>query len=309
MRKRCKSLWVTALVLAGAFLAAPAHSTGDPSVPPPVSGGLAHDTATIGLIVVVPGTGEYVSLTPGLRPPDPNQYMADMPCRVEEDKLDPKCLAAQKDCPPRSADDKPGVPVIWKTAPKAIDDPEWTDWSANGKPTCLYDARAQDLLPLIAERMEKEIKSLPIKAGTATLQPAPHTLRGAETNIYAEAAEQGFDIVLLGQKIHVTVTPVEYTYNYGDGSTLGPTPVSGGPLPEDEWGTKTRTSHVYTATGNYPVSVTTSFTGTYSVNGGPPLPITGRGSATSAPQTIQVWRSITKNYADNCIQNPHGEGC
>ncbi|MGG5172565.1 PKD domain-containing protein [Pseudarthrobacter sp. J1738] len=165
------------------------------------------------------------------------------------------------------------------------------------------------MLKLIAARISSAFEKLPFSPSKVSLQPAPHTLKGAETNVYAEAGKQDFNIALLGQSVHLTATPVEYTYNYGDGSTLGPTPVSGGPLPEDEWGTKTRTSHVYTATGNYPVSVTTSFTGTYSVNGGPPLPITGRGSATSAPQTIQVWRSITKNYADNCIQNPHGEGC
>ena len=90
---------------------------------------------------------------------------------------------------------------------------------------------------------------------------------------------------------------------------MGPTPYAGAPLPEARWGEKTATSHVYTQTGDYPVTVATHFHGTYSVNGGPPLPIPGQGTFTSAPVQLSVWRSETKNYADNCNQNPQGDGC
>ncbi|MGG5174168.1 PKD domain-containing protein [Pseudarthrobacter sp. J1763] len=276
-----------------------------------IRGGAAYEEggAKAAIWMVDPGSDLPVSATPGYVPADPYQYKADLHCQSQTDELDVGCLPNQLKCPKRPGDEKPGVPVVWKYAPKSIVNPAWTDWSSKGEASCLYDIRPEELLKLIAARISSAFEKLPFSPSKVSLQPAPHTLKGAETNIYAEASKQDFDITLLGQSVHLTATPVEYTYNYGDGSTLGPTPVSGGPLPEDEWGTKTRTSHVYTATGNYPVSVTTSFTGTYSVNGGPPLPITGRGSATSAPQTIQVWRSITKNYADNCIQNPHGEGC
>jgi hypothetical protein len=83
----------------------------------------------------------------------------------------------------------------------------------------------------------------------------------------------------------------------------------GGPLPQGRWGEKTRTSHAYAETGDFQVTLTTSFQGTYSVNNGPPLPIPGQGQFTAAPQTISVWRSITRNYADDCIQNPRAQGC
>ena len=55
--------------------------------------------------------------------------------------------------------------------------------------------------------------------------------------------------------------------------------------------------------------VTTTFRGTYSVNGGPNIPIPGTGQFASPSQKVSVWRSITRNYADNCIVNPRGEGC
>uniref|UniRef100_UPI00119FDC5E PKD domain-containing protein n=1 Tax=Staphylococcus epidermidis TaxID=1282 RepID=UPI00119FDC5E len=129
-----------------------------------------------------------------------------------------------------------------------------------------------------------------------------------ETNFFAEAAEQQFDITILAQKVHVVAKPVQYTWSYGDGSSLGPQTAAGGPLPQDRWGEKTATSHVYTATGDFRVVLTTHFQGTYSVNGGPPLPIAGQGQYSSAPQTVSVWRSITRNYADDCLRNPQGQG-
>ncbi|WP_427173718.1 hypothetical protein [Arthrobacter sp. 92] len=142
-----------------------------------------------------------------------------------------------------------------------------------------------------------------------SVQPSPHTLRGAETNVYANAEEQQFDVIILGQRIHIIATPAQYSFDYGDGASLGPTTSAGGPLPQERWGEKTRTSHIYGQTGDYRIVLTTHFQGTYSVNDGPPLPIPGQGQFGSPPQTISVWRTITRNYADDCIRNPQGQGC
>lgn len=255
-------------------------------------------------------TGQIVPAAPGFVNNDPNQYKADLQCQVDADSLDVKCLPGQRQCPPRDEDGKSGIPAVWKVAPKSLTNPEWSDWTANGNgPTCLYDEKPEDLLPRIAARIQQEFQNLPIAPATVTAQPNPHTLKGAETNIFADATEQQFDVTILGQRVHLVATPVEYAYNYGDGTTFGPTPVAGGPLPQAEWGTKTRTSHVYQQTGGFPVVVTTSYRGTYSVNSGPNLPISGTGQFASPAQTLQVWRSITKNYADDCTVSPAGEGC
>lgn len=173
----------------------------------------------------------------------------------------------------------------------------------------MYSEKPADVLEKIAAQIQSKFEQLPIKPAVSGIQPFPHTLRGAETNIFADAVEQQFDVTILGQRVHIVATPVEYTYAYGDGTSLGPTPFAGGPLPEAEWGQKTRTSHVYQQTGDFQVSVTTTFSGTYSVNGGPNMPIPGTGHFASPSQKVSVWRSITRNYADNCIVNPRGEGC
>ncbi|WP_426998511.1 hypothetical protein [Pseudarthrobacter sp. N5] len=273
-------------------------------------GGFKGSGLEAGVWVVDPASGEKVPAPPGFVSNDPNQYSYDLQCQVDADTLAIACLPGQLQCPPRAEDGKAGVPVIWKVAPRSITNPTWAEWKPNGNgPACLYDEKPEDLLPRIAARIEQDFKNLPITPASVTAQPSPHTLRGAETNIFADATEQQFDVTILGQRVHLVATPVEYTYSYGDGTTFGPTPMAGGPLPQEEWGQKTRTSHVYGQTGDFPVAVTTSFRGTYSVNGGPALPVPGTGRFASPAQTLQVWRSVTRHYADDCNVNPAGEGC
>ncbi|MDJ0319538.1 hypothetical protein [Pseudarthrobacter sp. PS3-L1] len=241
---------------------------------------------------------------------DPNQYKYDLQCQIDETSQDVKCLPNVLPCPARAEDGKEGIPVVWSVAPRAIADPTWTQWTPAGAgPTCLYDTKPEDLLPRIAARILQDFRNLPVIPANLTLQPAPHTLKGAETNVYANAETQAFDVVILGQQVHVEATPTLYTYSYGDGSGLGPTESAGGPLPQEQWGTKTRTSHIYQDTGTYSVSVSTTFSGTYAVNNGPSLPITGNGEFASGGQTLEVWRSITRNFADDCTVNPAGDGC
>jgi hypothetical protein len=174
---------------------------------------------------------------------------------------------------------------------------------------CVYLEKPEDILAKIAAQIQTKFEQLPVRAGTSVMQPSPNTLRGAETNFYAEAVEQTFAVDMLGQSVSITAKPVQYSWSYGDGTGLGPQTAAGGPLPQDRWGEKTLTSHVYARTGDFRVVLTTYFQGTYSVNGGPPLPIPGQGQFSSPPQTVSVWRSITRNYADTCLQNPQGQGC
>ncbi|MGJ3190408.1 hypothetical protein [Paenarthrobacter sp. FR1] len=235
--------------------------------------------------------------------------MADTHCRADgPDTKDPGCDAL--DCPATTPGGQQGTPVIWKEAPKAITNPGWTDWIPTTGPTCLYDPQPENVLANIAARILNDFRQLPVNPGTLQVQPFPHTLKGGPTNFYTTAGEQAFDITILGQAVHLTATPASYTYTYGDGTTLGPTPAAGYAIPETEWlTTETRTSHSYTETGNYPATITTNFTGTYSVNNGPPLPINGTLNLTTPTKTIHVWKTERALVADTCQQNPNSWGC
>jgi hypothetical protein len=302
LRRKCILRFFTvACVLAGSLLfSGAAHAEEDG-----VDAGFGNQGIDLGGWRLDPATGAFVALEPGVASADPYQYKYELQCHLGGGDFDTVCLADRVDCKngPGGTD---GIPVIWRKAPAGVPLPTW---SFHSGPTCLFDPRPEDLLPRIAAMIQTEFQKLPISAGTVTAQPSPHTLRGAETNFFADAAEQPFDITILAQKVHVMAKPVQYTWSYGDGTSLGPQTAAGGPLPQDRWGEKTFTSHVFTQTGDFPVMLTTHFQGTYSVNDGPPLPIPGQGQFSSPPQTVSVWRSITRNYADDCIRNPQGQGC
>ena len=241
---------------------------------------------------------------------DPYQYKADLRCSLGgPGAREMGCLTLE--CPPKTPDGEKGSPVIWLKAPKAITNPTFTDWQpVDGKPACLYDAEPGNVLADIAARILNDFRQLPINPGTLETQPFPHTLKGGPTNFYTTATQETFDLTILGQTVHLTATPTSHTYTFGDGTTLGPTPTTGYPIPETEWlTTNTRTSHAYTETGNYQATITTNFTGTYSVNNGPPLPINGTLNLTTPPKTIHVWKTERALVADTCQQNPNSWGC
>ncbi|RKR12522.1 hypothetical protein C8D78_3896 [Arthrobacter oryzae] len=240
---------------------------------------------------------------PGAVAEDPNVYRFEYLCLdTAKNNFDVACLAGAVRCD----QGRDGRPVRWYTSLRVFDPPIW---SAIRPDRCVYLEQPEDVLGKIAAQIQTKFEQLPVSPGTSVMQPSPNTLRGAETNFYAEAVEQSFAIDMLGQSVSVTAKPVQYTWNYGDGTSLGPQTAAGGPLPQDRWGEKTITSHVYAQTGDFPVVLTTHFQGTYSVNGGPPLPIPGQGQFSSPAQRVSVWRSITRNYADTCLQNPQGQGC
>ena len=240
---------------------------------------------------------------PGGIAEDPNIYRFEYLCLIDNNNnFDVPCLAAAVRCDQA----RDGRPVRWYTSLRVFNPPIW---SAVRPDRCVYLEEPVDVLGQIAAQIQTKFQQLPINAGSSVTQPSPHTLRGAETNLYAEAAEQSFSVDMLGQDVAIIAKPVHYTWSYGDGTSLGPQTAAGGPLPQDRWGEKTLTSHIYSQTGDFAVVLTTHFQGTYSVNGGPALPIPGQGQFSSAPQTVSVWRSITRNYADTCLQNPEGQGC
>ena len=248
------------------------------------------------------GAGVWVD-APGAVPEDPNVYKFEYLCLDNsKNNFDIACLAGAVKCGPGNA----GHPVRWYSSLRVFSPPIGSTIDPDG---CVYSEKPDDVLGKIAAQIQTKFEQLPVQAGNSVMQPNPHTLKGAETNFYAEAADQTFSVDMLGQNVSIIARPVQYAWSYGDGTSLGPQTAAGGPLPQDRWGEKTHTSHVFTQTGDFPVVLTTHFQGTYSVNDGPPLPIPGHGQFSSPPQPVSVWRSITRNYADDCIRNPQGQGC
>ena len=234
---------------------------------------------------------------------DPSQYKFEMAC-FDDDNGDLACFRSYGiDC----SDGPDGRLVWWLSSLKDDPVPQWARISSS--PSCIYSEDPAAFEERLRAAVLSAFQESPIAPGQLSVQPSPHTLIGAHTNVYVEAAEQVFEMNLLGQSIRIVASPTEYTFDYGDGTAYGPARVPGGPLPESRWGEQTATSHAYEGTGDFPVTVTTFFSGEYSVNGGPMVPIDGRAQVTSPAQLLSVWRSESRNVADDCLVNPAGVGC
>lgn len=185
--------------------------------------------------------------------------------------------------------------------------------SPRGTQMCVSDAQAggagdDGYVPLPTFTLQ-DFQRLAVAPAENHVQPAPDTLKNMNTNVYAVAQPQTFETTLGGYPVSVRAYPAQYTWNYGDGASLGPTPLTGAPLPEGAWDTPTDTSHVYTSTGDYSVTLTTWFYGEYNIAGTGWQPVAGYNQVTSAPVQLSVWRATVHNVADDCRVNPAGVGC
>lgn len=258
----------------------------------------------------IPGSDSQYGESPASGPEDPFIYEAKVACTSGDSVTFPECAAVVPPCSASNEatkdDGQESTAVYWYKSLRNSSPPNWTFDSG---PVCVQGAKPRDILAEIAAQIGYEFQHTPIAAATIGSQPGPHTLRGKDTNVYATATTQNFDITLLEQQVTIIATPVAYTWDYGDGEAWGPTPIHGAPLHQDRIGEQTQTSHIYAITGKLNINLTTHFSGTYSVNGGPFLPIPGQGNIPSPPLDLTVWRAVTRLYADDCITNPDGIGC
>jgi hypothetical protein len=101
------------------------------------------------------------------------------------------------------------------------------------------------------------------------------------TNLFVNAAPLTLDTELVGLPVHVRATPTHFTWRLGDGTVLR-TADAGGPYPD------MTTTHTYRQKGGVAVQLTTSYTGEYSILGGPWTPIDGEADVQSPAVALTV---------------------
>jgi hypothetical protein len=100
---------------------------------------------------------------------------------------------------------------------------------------------------------------------------------------YAEAGVDSWTPTLLGIPVAIRAVPVSYSWDFGDGSAPVFTDEPGAPYPNHT------IEHTYTATGRAEISVTTTYTGEYSLDGGGTwVAIPGTATAPSPAITVTV---------------------
>lgn len=133
-------------------------------------------------------------------------------------------------------------------------------------------------------------RSFPIKGSKVESSPITFSLRNGHSHFWASRDTQVFNSNLSGSNIKIKAIPIQWNWNYGDGTTRNLN-FPGEPAPNHTLRDETPTSHSYSETGKFKVEVTTLYRGEFSVDGGPWQAIPGQAAVASTPIEIDVWRT------------------
>lgn len=152
---------------------------------------------------------------------------------------------------------------------------------------------------------ESQFQSFDIPAPTIHAWPKDWAVIGKPAAFWTDADTSYIDMTLLTYAVTVKVTPEKYYWDFGD-DTGGTTSKTGSkPLPGDE----PQIGHDYQKTGAKTVGMTATFSGEFSVDGGPWLPIDGFAHVASNDISIDVYRFHRYLVDEDCYMNPQGPDC
>lgn len=116
--------------------------------------------------------------------------------------------------------------------------------------------------PVVITMTQSDFAKLPVKPSVANAGPERGWLPAGMVNVlYAEHEVQTLETELLDTPVAVRAIPTSYHWDLGDGNTIT-TSKSGKPYPSEE------VSGTYSGEGFYDVTLTTTFAGQFSVDGG-----------------------------------------
>ena len=129
-----------------------------------------------------------------------------------------------------------------------------------------------------------DFAALPLQPSPAHLQPGDgRAIVGMDLIMYTDPTPQVLDTTVLGVPVTITATPTAYTWDQGDGQPPLVTTDPGKPYPHQT------VARPFIRHGDYAVTLTTTWTGTFRINGtGPEHPIAGTATTTSDPFQINV---------------------
>jgi len=134
-----------------------------------------------------------------------------------------------------------------------------------------------------------DFSRLPLTPSAPLIQPADgHGLVNADLIVYTDPTPQTLTTTVLGIPVTVRATPTTYTWDYGDGTPPLVTADPGQPYPHHT------VARPYTAPGDYQLTLSTTWTGTYQINNaGPWLDVLGTATTTSTPQATHITEAHT----------------
>ena len=193
------------------------------------------------------------------------------------------CAAATLGCPP-------GRVRYWAYRSMATAQPRV--WSRTGQSCLAPDVPGVDGAEVVVGFSVEDFRRLPLPAATSVVEPpGGRVLINVGTNVYASAGPVVIPTQVLGQAVVVRATPVAYSWDFGDGASVGPTADPGGPFPV------LRNAHVYSVPGSYAITLRTTYAGEFSVAGGPFLAIEGTAEVVSPAAAVTAYSATTELVA------------
>ncbi|QRO87397.1 hypothetical protein [Kytococcus sedentarius] len=246
---------------------------------------------------------------PKSSPPQP----ADPPIFYYEYRLDPVCHGRQPgsvegnmcELSAESCDGHPGngpyMAVVRRVVRTADDEPEtgWSDLNVTCFPEVAPGRSGQVADERIAKAFTVTKFALPVPA---TDPPRTDPLVNKPVYFTTDFAEAGYEsgeirtippAQMLGRDLKIMPELKNITYDYGDGTTHGPTTDTGAPYPD---GTIT---HTYETTDSVQPRITATYTGRYSLDGGPWRPLGIDVEVTGNPITL-----TPTEYTTELVQPP-----
>lgn len=251
---------------------------GNPCVRVVTCGAGDSDTFTFGSTNGSAGAGNDNGTSVSFHGPTTATYYDYAPACSQNDRLgDTLCGAAVSICP------DPDI-AYWEWT-KVVDRASGvtlTDWTRQSSSVCIGPSDPR-LSPTLAIQgfVTTEFKRLMILKGDVHAQPDGNTLVNYDTGFYSTTRNVVLpEFPLLGMTIRVTGHPQSYDWDFGDGTVLR----DAGPGAKDGLDV----AHTYRRTGGVTVSLTVTWTGTFTVDGGPPRDVFGTAQTTSLPSPLRV---------------------
>jgi hypothetical protein len=174
----------------------------------------------------------------------------------------------------------------------------WSEWTVTAPASC---AAAPTVTP---EMVLAEFRRMTLTPSALTVQPdRGWVLVNKPTVVYTDATDQTLTTTILGAPVAITAHPDSYRWDFGDGAVISTTH-PGRPWPQAD------ISHPYVHTGTYSITLTTTWSATFTLADDPTprdVPGTATTASTSTPFTAEELRSHL--VATTCDEDPHAPGC
>ncbi|MDO4606844.1 MAG: hypothetical protein Q4B12_05945, partial [Bowdeniella nasicola] len=136
----------------------------------------------------------------------------------------------------------------------------------------------------------RDVAHFPVNKGELVIQPGggQHTVN-MKGNVYSTAAMHELTLPLLGEPLTVQFIPVDFAFDFGDGTPVVSGAGAGAAYPEGN------IRHVYRKVGTFTITVTTTWMANYKdPDSGQWVPIPGTLTTTvqSPPQTVNEYHIV-----------------